>query len=313
MALDTASQDFLAQMVANGGKAFHEMTPSEARAAGDELATMYGPAPKMRYAADHSVSVQDSGSITARVLLPHDSPRAVIVYYHGGGWVLGSINGHDTLARRLAQQTSAAVVLVGYRLAPEHPYPTAVEDAWSAARWAADHLETIAGGTVPLALAGDNAGANLATTVARRAHERQGPRIAMQTLVNPVTDASVDDPSFLDPDNQLLVTRETMMWFWDHYLPAVERREEADASPLRAHDLSGLPPTVIVTAEHDVLCDQGEAFARRLELAGVAVTLRRFEGQIHGFFTMVDLLPAAETGLAFVSDQIDRQLSTIVR
>ncbi len=152
---------------------------------------------------------------------------------------------------------------------------------------------------MPLIVAGDSAGGNLAAVVALRARDRGGPRIALQVLIYPVTDADLDRPSYVDPDNQLLLTRDAMVWFWDHYVPDAARRAEPDASPLRADSLAGLPPAVVLTAEHDVLRDEGEAYAERLREAGVPVDFRRHEGQTHGFFTFL-MLPGSERGFQHV-------------
>src|SRR5215213_5057344 len=252
------------------------------------FAAMAGPGPKMSRSEDRTVMSADGHPIPIRVLVPQQGARGVIVWLHGGGWVIGTIDEFDTLARKLAERTSCAVVLVDYRLAPEHPYPTAVDDCYAALEWTAGRLEELTGQSdVPLIVAGDSAGANLSAVMALRARDRNGPKIALQVLIYPVTDADFDRPSYHDPDNQLILTRDAMVWFWDHYAPDAARRTEPDASPLRATDLSGLPPAVVVTAEHDVLRDEGEAYAQRLREAGVPVDLRRHEGQTHGFFTIL--------------------------
>ena len=228
----------------------------------------------MARADDLTVTAADGPEIPIRVLVPQQGARGVIVYLHGGGWVIGTIDEYDTLARKLAERTSCAVVLVDYRLAPEHRYPTAVDDCDAALTWIGEHLADIAGrDDVPLIVAGDSAGGNLAAVMAQRARDRGGPEIALQVLIYPVTDADFDRPSYADPDNQLLLTREAMVWFWDHYVPNAAHRHEADASPLRAATLAGLPPAVVLTAEHDVLRDEGEAYAERLPEAGVPSTL----------------------------------------
>ena len=226
---------------------------------------------------------------------PSNPPRGVLVYYHGGGWVTGSIDENDTVARKLAERTACAVVLVEYRLAPENRYPTAVDDSYVALEWVGKHLSDIAGREVPLIVAGDSAGGNLAAVMAIRARDRSGPPIALQVLIYPVTDADFDRPSYFDPENELLLTRDGMIWFWDHYLPESSRRGEPDASPLRTKNLSGLPPAVILTAEHDVLRDEGEAYAARLQEANVPTALQRHAGQMHGFFTLL-MLPGSELG-----------------
>jgi acetyl esterase/lipase len=298
--LDHATTKFLEQLAEAGGKPLHESTPEEARQLSAMLAAMAGPAPAMARSDDHTVTAADGADVPVRVLVPPQGARGVIVYLHGGGWVIGTIDEFETMARKLAERTSCAVVLVDYRLAPEHRYPTAVDDCWAAVQWAGAHLADIAGhDDVPLIVAGDSAGGNLAAVIARRARDAGEPAIALQVLVYPVTDADFGRPSYADPDNQLLLTREAMVWFWDHYLPDLERRSEPDAAPLLAESLAGLPPAVVLTAEHDVLRDEGEAYAERLREAGVPVDFRRHPGQTHGFFTIL-LLPGSERGFQHV-------------
>ncbi|MGI8751056.1 MAG: alpha/beta hydrolase [Acidimicrobiales bacterium] len=308
MALDEATVALLAQLAESGTKPLHEMTPEEARQLTASLGALYGPGPEMGHVEEQTVT-SGEGSFAVRVLVPNDRPRAVIVYYHGGGWVIGAIDEFDTLGRQLAQRTGAAVVLVDYRLAPEHRYPAAAEDAWAALEWAQAHLADIAGGPVPLVVAGDSAGGNLAAIVAQRALDAGGPEVALQVLVYPVTDADVNNTSYSDPANQLMLNRDSMIWFWDLYAPDVASRANPDASPARAGVLSGLPPAVLLTAEHDVLRDEGEAYAARLAEAGVAVSHRRFDGQMHGFFTMVNLLPGSAAGIDYVVAEIDARLA----
>lgn len=295
MAIDIQTKTLLGQFAEAGGKPLHESTPAEARELGKSLAALAGPAPDMSRVEDHEVPVA-GGTIPVRVLVPMQAVRGVVVYYHGGGWVIGEIGEFETLGRKLAERSSCAVALAGYRLAPEHRYPTAVDDSYAALEWVAAHLGEIAGRTdVPLIVAGDSAGGNLSAVMALRARDRNGPKIALQILIYPVTDADLGRPSYQDAENQLLLTREGMEWFWGHYAPDVARRAEPDASPLRAKDLSGLPPAVVLTAEHDVLRDEGEAYAERLREAGVPVELRRYAGQMHAFFTLL-MLPGSERG-----------------
>ncbi len=294
MTLDKATRTLMEQLAAGGGKALHEGTPEEARALGPALAALAGPAPAMGRVEEHRVSAP-GGEVPLRVLVPEQPARGVIVYYHGGGWVIGSIDEFDTLARKLAERTSCAVVLVDYRLAPEHRYPVAVDDSYAALEWVGAHVREIIGKDGPLIVAGDSAGGNLAAVMAIRARDRKGPKISLQVLIYPVTDADFQRPSYLDPENQLLLTRDGMIWFWEHYLPDAARRSEPDASPLHATDLSGLPPAIVLTAEHDVLRDEGEAYAARLSAAGVTVDLKRYPGQMHAFFSLL-MLPGSERG-----------------
>ena len=308
MALDDATAEFLRQMSAPDSKPIHEMTPAQARELGELLREMHGPGPDVGSVRD-LVAPGPGGDIPVRVLSPEHPPRAVIVYFHGGGWVMGSLDEFDTLARKLVNATGATVVLVDYRLAPEHPYPAAVLDAWAALQWVDRNVESIAGASVPLIVAGDSAGGNLAAVVSQRATSEDGPAISQQVLIYPVTDCDLDTASYLESANQLMVSRDSMVWFWDHYTPDPSIRANPDASPLRAPDLAGQPPAVVVTAEHDVLRDEGEAYAERLRTAGVAVQHRRFPGQMHGFFTFVNVLPGADAAMSYVSSQINEHLS----
>ena len=294
MALDPSTAKFIAEMAEDGGKPIHESTPHEARALTSKIAELAGPAPEMVRVEECTVEGTD-GETTLRILVPLELPRGVLVYYHGGGWVTGSADEYDTVARKLAERTSCAVVLVEYRLAPEHRYPAAVNDSYTALEWVGKHLGDIAGQDVPLIVAGDGAGGNLAAVMAIRARDRSGPSVALQALIYPVTDADFDRPSYLDADNELLLTRDAMIWSWNHYLPEAYRRTEPDASPLHTENLRGLPPAVILTAEHDVLRDEGEAYAARLQEAGVPTDLQRYAGQMHGFFTLL-MLPGSELG-----------------
>ena len=306
MALDRATVKFLQQLAEAGGKPLAECTPQEARASGADWAEFNGPAPEMAGVEEHAIPT-DAGEVPIRVLVPIQRPLGVLVYYHGGGWVTGSIDESDTVAKKLAERTSCAVVLVGYRLAPEHRYPTAVDDSYAALEWAGNHLADIAGRDAPLIVAGDSAGGNLAAVMALRSRDRAGPTIALQALSYPVTDADFSRPSYDDrgatPYNSQLLSREAMIWYWDHYLPDQSRRTEPYASPLRAGDFSGLPPAVILTAEHDVLRDEGEAYAEALRAAGVPVDFKRYPGQIHGFFTTL-VLPGSELGFQQVVNAV---------
>jgi acetyl esterase len=308
MALDEASQTFMQQLAAaEGAKPLHEMTPTEARAMGAALAELAGEGPEMARVEDR-VLQGENGSFPVRLVVPKGTVTGIIVWYHGGGWVIGSIAESDTLTRKLAARTGCAVVNVDYRMAPEHRFPVAADDCYAAFEWAHANASAIAGREVPLLVGGDSAGGNLAAVVALRARDRQGPKLAFQVLVYPVTDADFDRPSYVAPDNQLLLTKDSMIWFWNHYAPSVSDRKSSDASPLLAADLAGLPPAVVVLAEHDVLRDEGEAYATRLKEAGVPVSLKQFEGQIHGFFTMVNILPGHEAGLDYVVAAIQKAL-----
>lgn len=306
MALDEATTALLAQLAESGRPPMHEMEPDEARELTASLKEMYGPGPEMARVETRSLDLPGR-SVPVQILVPDEAPRGVVVYYHGGGWVIGRIDEFETLGRQLAATTGCAVVLVDYRLAPEHRYPAAHEDAWDSLVWVDRQLTEIAGSRVPLIVAGDSAGANLAAVVAQKARSA-GPALAQQVLVYPVTDCDFDNSSYVDPENQLMLSRDTMIWFWNHYADA-DQREDAGVCPARADDLTGLPPAVVLTAEHDVLREEGESYAKALQAAGVPVSLRRFPGQMHGFFTMVNLLPGSAEAVDHVAAEIDRQLT----
>jgi acetyl esterase len=305
--LDQATAALLAQVAASGMKPLTELTPAEARRL-EAAAAAGAQGPAMATVRDRRVRV-GGGGVPLRILTPCAHPRGVIAYYHGGGWVLGGIDAFEALGREIAARTGCAVVLVGYRLAPEYRFPTAVEDSWAALQWIAAHLTEIAGERVPLLVAGDSAGGNLAAVVAQRALTAGGPAVELQVLVYPVTDCDLNTTSYLDPASQALLSRELMIWYWDHYAPSHEARTHPDASPLRGPQLAGLPPAVILTAEHDPLRDEGELYATLLMRAGVPVRHRRFAGQMHGFFTLIGLLPGARDGLDFVAVAIDDHLA----
>lgn len=302
MPLDAATTAFLAEMTASGAKPIHESTPEEVRALGGMLADLYGPGPEVAHIADHTVNTP-TGDFTVRVMTP-ENPRGILIYYHGGGWVIGALDEYNTLGRKLATQTGCTVVLPEYRLAPEHRYPTAADDAYAALEWVAAHAVQLGGSDLPIIVSGDSAGGNLATVTALRARDRHGPQIAMQVLIYPVTDADFDRPAYHRPENQLLLSRDGMIWFWDHYLPDAARRTEPDAAPLRAENLAGLPPTFMLLAEYDVLRDEGEAYAARLQAAGVPIETKVYEGQMHAFFTLVHF-PASAQAISDMAAAID--------
>jgi acetyl esterase/lipase len=307
MALDQATTALLEQLAAMGLPPLQESTPAEARGRMAAMRGQTAPGPDMASVRDTRVRAS-GGFVPVRVLTPAGQPRGLIVYYHGGGWVIGSLADYDKTGRLLAQRTGCTVVLVDYRLAPEYRFPTAVDDSWAALRWAEEHRGELAAEGVPLIVAGDSAGGNLSAVMAQRARAAGGPPVALQVLVYPVTDCDLETTSYRDPANQLMLTRESMAWFWDHYAPEPDARAHPDAAPLRATDLSRLPPAVVVTAEHDVLRDEGELYATRLLKAGVRVRHRRFPGQMHGFFAMADVLPGADEALDYVTAAIGEHL-----
>ena len=220
--------------------------------------------------------------------------QPALIFFHGGGWVIGDLESHDQVCRAFANATRCIVVAVDYRLAPEHKFPAAADDAIAATRWIADNAKTLGIDATRLAVGGDSAGGNLAAVVALDARDRGGPPLVFQLLIYPGTDMALDRPSHFRHAEQLPLRRTTMQWFVNHYLRDAADQGDWRASPLRAGSLRNLPPALVVTAGFDPLCDEGEAYAAALGDAKVPVTLERFAGQIHGFLTMGRI--AADSG-----------------
>lgn len=244
---------------------------------------------------DRCVEGPDGNEIPVRLYWPAGpGPHPILLFFHGGGWVVGSLDTHDLTCRALTQKARCLTVSVGYRLAPEHPFPAAAEDCWSATAWAAFHAEALGGDRKRLAVAGDSAGGNLAAVVALLCRDRGGPALAHQVLIYPVTDLDADTPSMIENSTGYGLTRDTMVWLYDCYVPNPAERTHPYAAPLRAANLAGLAPATVLVAGHDPLRDEGIAYATRLTEAGVPTRLLRYDGQIHGFFRMTKLLDQAK-------------------
>ena len=246
---------------------------------------------------DHRIATPLTGNVLLKIVRPHGRQGILpsVIYLHGGGWVQGDWQDFDRLVSDLAYASDAAIVYVEYSRSPEAPYPVAVEEAYAAARWIQEHGNRIGIDPARVAIAGDSAGGNMAAAVALLTKQRGGPRLAFQALFYPNTDASFDSESYTEFRRGYFLSREDMLWFTDQYLPQEARREEATATPLNAtlDQLAGLPPALIITAEYDVLRDEGEAFARKLMEAGVPVTGTRYLGTIHAFVTLNKLAGTA--------------------
>ncbi len=270
----------------------HELSVADARAAeiAGLSASMSEPVAEVR----DFVLAGPAGPIAARMYLP-DAPRPlpVLAYFFGGGWVLGSLETGDQVCRRLANATECAVVSIAYRRAPEHPFPAAVEDCYAAACWLAENGEGHGLDVRRLAVAGASSGGNLAATVARLARDRDGPSLAFQLLVYPPLDHRAATPSRCEPVERPFFGPEDVAWCWSHYLADPADGESPSASPLRAGDFRRLPPAFVITAEVDPLRDEGELYAARLREAGVPAELARFDGVVHGFFSLTNELDSA--------------------
>lgn len=296
MALDEATAGFLAAAAEQGGPALHEMTPEQMREMNGGLTPLFGEGPEVGSVETISIPTSDHESFPARVFKPKGETDTIIVYYHGGGWVIGDLDGFDTLCRQITDRTGATTVLIEYRKAPEYRYPTAAEDAWTALQWAVANQADLASENAQLIVAGDSAGGNLSAIVAQRAVKEGGPQIALQGLIYPVTDADFTNESYNDPANALMLSKESMVLFWDLYAPDEMERANPDASPLQG-DPTGTAPALVLVAEHDVLRNEGEAYANKLRDSGVPTEEHLVEGQMHGFFTFPNVLPGAATGM----------------
>ena len=229
------------------------------------------------------------GELKLRIYTPKGKgPFPLIVFFHGSGFVICSLDTHDTMCRHLCAGTAAVVVSVDYRLAPEHKFPAAPDDCLAATRWAGAHAAELNADPSRIAVAGDSAGGNLAAVTALRVRDEGGPALCAQLLIYPVTDADTNNASYRDNAEGYGLTREGMIWFWNHYLGNQADAANPHVSPLRAENLSGLPPAFMQTAEYDPLRDEGELYASRLIAAGVPTRLARYDGMNHGFFFWYD-------------------------
>jgi acetyl esterase len=300
-------QRILAAMLALPGPPPQDVPIEQARAAHTaEAVQLGGRGPELAEVRDVEIP-GPGGPIKIRAYRPAvDGTPGVIAYFHGGGWALGSLDGFDAVCRALAEAAGALVAAVDYRLAPEHPFPAGLDDALAAVRWLAAHAGELGADPARLAVAGDSAGGNLAAVVALRLREHVPLR--HQTLIYPACGAALNTPSYREFGTGFGLTTEGMRRFWDLYLDGADGTDP-DASPLRASDLSGLPPAYVLTAEADVLRDEGEAYARALRDAGVEVTARRWPGTIHGFWRWQAAAEPARAAVAEVGAALHAALA----
>lgn len=306
MPLDPQVQIILQQETERGLPPYNELSPLEARQQMLSLSPPVDPELSVRKVDDLRIS-GPLNEIPIRLYYPEGtSPYPVIVYFHGGGWVIGNLETHNAICHALAKTSGCLVAAVDYRLAPEHRYPAAIEDAYAATSWICKNAGRIQADPLRMAVMGESAGGALATVVSMMARDQDDRRIALQVLVYPVTDNNFNTSSYLNYGEGYSLTRDLMIWFWNHYLGNKENAGQLYASPLRAENLSNLPDALILTAEYDPLCDEGESYAKKLQESGVNVTLTRYDGMIHGFFRMTSKLDKAKGALTQVTDEIKR-------
>jgi acetyl esterase len=305
MPLDPQARALLDQMAATGAPPLSAQSVTEARQAVAAFAQLGGDPEPVSKIEDRTLPGPD-GTIPVRVYTPAGGgPFPVLVYFHGGGWVLCDIETHDPVCRSLANGAECIVVSVDYRLAPEHRFPAAADDCYAATQWVINNASVINGDPDRVAVGGDSAGGNLAAVVALMARDLSGPSIVFQLLVYPATDYYVPGTlSLKENADGYFLTRDDMVWFWNHYLNDEAEAANPYACPLRAASLTGLPSALVITAEFDPLRDEGEMYAARLREAGVPAALVRSDGMIHGFFSMAGVLEQGRKGLELAAAQL---------
>ena len=304
MPLDPQAQSLVDALAKLNLKPIEDSTPEEARESMRSRTAGLGPFPDVAAITEHRVPVKGT-EIAVRLYSPGGAgPHPALVFYHGGGWVIGDLDTHDGLCRTLTNAAGCLVASVDYRLAPETKYPAAPEDSYAALLWLVANAGKLGIDPRRIAVGGDSAGGNLSTVVAIMARDRKGPALASQILIYPVTNHSLDTPSYHENATGYVLTREAMRWFWRHYLAREEQGKEPHASPLQAASLTGLPPALVITAECDPLRDEGEAYAARLRDAGVPVTLTRYGGMFHGFIRMTRFLDKARAAVDEVAGSL---------
>jgi acetyl esterase len=312
--LEPKTQSFIDAVSSQGGKPLYTLSYSDARKVLENAQS--GEIVKAPAAIeDRRFPVGPTGEVSVRIYRPVGvkGPLPVVMYFHGGGWVLGSANTHDRLVRDLVSQTKAAFVFVKYTNSPEAQFPVPIEQAYAATKYVAEHAKELGFDSSRLAVAGDSVGGNMAAAVTLLAKEHNGPTIVYQVLFYPVTDANFDNGSYTEFANGPWLTKPAMEWFWDAYAPNKEDRKKPTVSPLLAttDQLKGLPPALVITDENDVLRDEGEAYARKLIQAGVDVTAVRYLATFHDFVMLNGLAdtPAAKSAIRLASEKLTAALN----
>jgi acetyl esterase len=291
--LDPFYAEQLKMMAAAGGPSLSDMTPEEGRQMYLTMQQM-APRPDILSVSDQ-VAAHPDGDIPIRVYrVSGDAAQPCLVFYHGGGWVIGDLETHDHVCRQIANSAACTVIAVDYRLAPEHPFPAAIDDCYAATTWIAANADSLNIDSRRIAVGGDSAGGNLAACVSLAARDRNGPSLVAQILIYPVTDTGTGTASYAENADGYLLTRDSMVWFWDHYLQDKSRAGDAMVAPLQAISVADLPAATVLTAEYDPLRDEGEAYGARLKDAGNDAVVTRYAGLIHGFFGATEVSGARD-------------------
>lgn len=306
--LDPTVRFLLETLDAEGNPPLESFSPVEARRiAEDGMKLVEGKMEPLRSVENLRIP-GSAGEIPVRVYTPEpQAPRPALLYFHGGGWVVCGLDTHDVVCSALAHRAGAVVIAVDYRLAPEHKFPAAVIDCYAATLWVAANAERLGADPKRISVGGDSAGGNLAAVVSLKSRDENGPAIALQVMVYPVTDlSSFATQSYREFGEDHYLTKKEMEWFRENYLRNMDDARDPHASPLLAKDLSHLPPALIITAECDPLCDEGAAYAKRLSDAGVAVSYTCYPGMIHPFVSLSGVIPQAFDALQQVAEAIAR-------
>ncbi len=305
MPLDPQVKLILEQMAAvtKGTPPISSYSPAEYRAISEQ--NMMFSLEKEEVSQVHDVQIPvDEGEIMARIYIPEgNGAYPVFLFYHGGGWMLGSVDSYDGMARMIANASGAIVVSVDYRLAPEHRFPVATEDCYQSLIWTKEHIEEYGGRQDCIIVGGDSAGGNLAAVVTLMAKERGGPSITGQVLIYPATSFTVSTPSMRENAKGYFLTKDMMNWLAYHYIHD-EDRSSPYASPLIAEDVSGLPEAFVMTAEFDPLRDEGRLYADKLTAGGVSVQYKEYKGMIHGFVSMAAVIDQGKKAISHIGEVI---------
>lgn len=300
MTLHPQAAAFLRTLEEQNPPTWPDLGPEQGREIFAGLTELFGSGPQLHRVEDHTL-----GGVSVRTYRADDSNEApVILYMHGGGWVLGDLESHDVLCRRLAERSGCVVVAIDYRRSPEIKFPGAVEDCIAVLNAVWEQSAELNINRDKIVLAGDSAGGNLAAAVAIHAGGNFPAKVLYQVLIYPVLDCRCDTDSYRQFAEGYGLSETTMKWFWEQYLEKQADGTNGLASPLQAHELSGLPPTHVITAEYDVLRDEGEEFAQRLEASGVPTTHRRYDGMLHGFVHFSGVFDQGLTALNDIAELI---------
>jgi len=313
MPLDPVLKAFLDSVAAMGGPKTWDMQPAEAREAFAGLMQLAGPKDVPIGKVANLAIPAPHGEIAARsysAVAAGSDPLPTLVFFHGGGWVIGSVDTHDGLCRMLANESQCRVISVEYRLSPEVKFPSAVDDALAAVSWIEQNAAELGVDANRIAVGGDSAGGALAAIVAQQAKVKGTPKVAFQMLLFPVTQIGAETKSLREFAENYFLERKTLDWFYAHYLPTNADKSDPRVSPLLAHDLSGLPPAFVMLAGFDPLHDEGLAYAEKLRAAGVGVTLADYPDMVHDFIYLQAVLPQAATALNGAAQALNKALNS---